>query len=85
MVVPGSRESHAKLIASPLAPTGAAAAVLVVWAGRFFVEPVLGGASPLLPFTFSVSVAAYFGGLGRHLCSPSWARWQVGPSFPAYP
>jgi signal transduction histidine kinase/ActR/RegA family two-component response regulator len=45
----------------------AIAAIAVAFAARFLLEPALGNVAPLLVFTLSVMVAAWYGGLGPGL------------------
>ncbi len=64
MVVPDGRNSHTASRKRQIRDYGIALlAVLVAWALRVALAPLLGGHAPLLVFALAVSVAAYVGGL----------------------
>src|SRR4051794_23022542 len=68
MVVPAGAESQAtgkKVEAAHYAL--ALVAVLIIWAARLALAPVLGTSAPLIAFVLAVTSAAYFGGLGPGL------------------
>jgi len=57
----------------------AIAATAIVFTARFLLNPVLGGVAPLLMFTLSVMVSAWYGGLG-----PGLLATALGALFGAY-
>ena len=64
MVVPDGRNSHTDSNKTQIRNYGIALlAVLVAWALRGALAPLLRGHAPLLVFALAVSLAAYVGGL----------------------
>ncbi|HYP05701.1 MAG TPA: PAS domain S-box protein [Bryobacteraceae bacterium] len=86
MVGSGGRKSHRTSVENSLrAYSLAVLSVVIVWMARMYVEPVLGGASPLLPFTFSVTVAAYFGGWRPGMAAALFGALAGGSFFRGAP